>query len=405
MTKLYMLLSILLSSQLTLAITQKEAIYVNCGGDFDQFKRSFKEVAIRLGYSDVATNMVLNNAYYDANVIVNSQRKGVFKQNFSEFYNKRLDQGVLVAAKTKLKKNIGIFQQAEDRFGVSKEVLVVFWGLETSFGGFQGDFNTVSSLATLSYDCSRPQLFQPQLLAAIELTQRGWLDPRTSTGAWAGEIGQFQFLPQNIIDFGVDGDGDGVIDLKNSVADAVLSAAKMLQFEGWRTSSPWIEEVQLDADSKQAWSYSGFDFKLSRSEWNALGVRDNLGGKLKSNPTLTASLIAPEGHTGSVFLVYENFDVFLKWNQSLIYTLSAANLANSLVPGIVPLHAKTVTNGLTSEQLVRLQKFLQRYGYDVGEADGVLGAGTRAAVKDVQKQNNLIQDGWPTIDLYQGIGL
>lgn len=403
--KKVLVLSLLAISLQAQASASKEAIYVKCGGNFEQFKQSFKQVAQQKGFSNHAINEVLNSASYDTNIIKSSQRKGVFKQNFSDFYNKRADQGFLNLAKSKLQKHRATFEKAKQQYGVSPEVLVVFWGLETSFGGFQGDFNTVSSLATLSYDCNRPELFQPQLLAAIQLTELGMMNPRTTTGAWAGEIGQFQFLPQNIIDFGVDGDGDRQVDLKNSAEDAILSAAKMLQNEGWKKNSPWIEEVLISTDNFEIWQHATLNKKLSRAEWNALGVRDQNGQGLFSNPNLTASLVAPEGRLGSIFLVYENFDVFLEWNQSLIYTLSAANMANALVPGVTPLKAKSSRDGLSNEQLVRLQLYLQSAGYDVGEADGILGAGTRTAVSEMQGIFGLPQDGWPTLGFYQSLGL
>lgn len=405
MFKLTLLLALLFAAQSSHAYVKKEEIYVNCGGRFEQFKESFKLVASQRGYSRQAINAVLDTARYDEKVLVSSRQKGVFKQNFSEFYNKRVQQGMLTSARQKLQQNARAFDEAERLFGVAKEVLAIFWGLETSFGAVQGDFNTVSALTILSHDCARPQLFQPQLMAAIELAQMNALNPQSTIGAWAGEIGQFQFLPQNIIDFGVDGDGDGRVDLRSSSTDAILSAAKMLQAEGWQSGQPWVEEVLVTTNAATVYSYSGLGRKLSRSEWQGLGVRDNQGRNLVSNPNALASLLAPEGERGSVFLVYDNFEVFLKWNQSLMYTLSAANMANSIRPGVQPLQARVTNNGLSTDQLVKLQVYLQSLGYNVGEADGILGAGTRSAVQQVQAQKGWIQDGWPTVDLFFNLEL
>jgi membrane-bound lytic murein transglycosylase B len=110
------------------------------------------------------------------------------------------------------------FARAEAEYGVPAPVITAFWGLETDFGAVQGDFNTMNALATLAHDCRRPELFRPQLIAAIEMVGHGDLDPNGTTGAWAGEIGQVQMLPRDIIEFGVDGDGDGHVNLKKSSA-------------------------------------------------------------------------------------------------------------------------------------------------------------------------------------------
>ena len=115
-------------------------------------------------------------------------------------------------------------------------MLLAFWAFETDYGAIQGDFNTANALATLAHDCRRPELFRPQLFAALELFERGEFDPATTTGAWAGEIGMVQMLPRDIIENGVDGDGDGEVSLKTSAPDALLSGAKMLQSLGWPKS-------------------------------------------------------------------------------------------------------------------------------------------------------------------------
>lgn len=399
------LLFVLMSSQITHALENKEILYVPCGGDFQTFKNKFKQMALSEGYSQQTVNAVLDSAIHDPRVIQRSRSKSVFKQSFSEFYNKKVVNWGGNIASQKLRDLKNIFDRAEQEYGVAREVLVTFWGLETGFGRDQGDFNTVNALATLSHDCLRPALFQPQLLAAIGLTQNGSLHPQTTTGAWAGEIGQFQFLPQNILAFGVDGDFDGRIDLRNSPADAILSAAQMLQYEGWKRNEPWIEEVKVNLENRDIWNYSDLSTKLTRAEWHQLGVRDQNGQGLVSNSHLKSSLVAPEGRLGSAFLVYENFDIFLQWNQSLIYTLTAANLANSFKPNIRPLKAQPGQGTLTTEQLVQLQIYLQRHGHNVGEADGILGSGTRTAVKALQRDLGFPQDGWPTIRLIEQLNL
>ena len=121
-----------------------------------------------------------------------------------------------------------IFNRIEAEFGIPRGVLLAFWAFETDFGAVQGDFNTLNALVTLSHDCRRPELFRPQVFAALELFVRGDFDPATTTGAWAGEIGMVQMLPGDILENGRDGDGDGQVTLKTSPQDALLSGASVL---------------------------------------------------------------------------------------------------------------------------------------------------------------------------------
>jgi membrane-bound lytic murein transglycosylase B len=156
-----------------------------------------------------------------------------------------------------LKKYAQSLIRIERDYGISRGVLTAFWAFETDFGAVQGDFNTLNALITLSHDCRRPELFRPQIFAALELYRRGDFDPQTTTGAWAGEIGMVQMLPGDILENGVDGDGDGHVTLKTSAADALLSGAKMLSHLGWRAGEPWIREITLPANFD--WSQTGLD--------------------------------------------------------------------------------------------------------------------------------------------------
>ncbi|MGO6907870.1 lytic transglycosylase domain-containing protein, partial [Rhizobium ruizarguesonis] len=140
----------------------------------------------------------------------------VFKQTFLEFSQRTVSQARLDIGRQKMKQYADVFARAEQEFGVPPGVITAFWAMETDFGAVQGDFNTRNALVTLSHDCRRPELFRPQLIALVEMVQHGDLDPASNTGAWAGEIGQVQMLPRDIIAYGMDGDGDGHIRLKQS---------------------------------------------------------------------------------------------------------------------------------------------------------------------------------------------
>jgi len=361
-----------------------------CGGDFGQFVQDLRTEAQMRGHPQAAIDAFLQHASYSQRAIDADRRQGIFQKPFTDFARQLISQNRLNTGRAKARQYAGTFDRIESRFGVSRGVLLAFWAFETDFGGFQGDFNTLNALVTLSHDCRRPHLFRPQVFAALRLYEMGDFDPARTTGAWAGEIGMVQMLPQDIIDNGVDGDGDGHVSLKTSPVDALMSGGKMLQHLGWRAGEPWLQEVEVPRDMD--WSQSGLRTQKSGADWAALGLRPR-HGQIQRN--LPASLILPQGHKGPAFLGYPNFRVFFEWNQSFTYVLTAAYFANRL-EGAPVFDAGNPEPGLSGGQMKALQRKLQARGYDVGKVDGILGAGTRAAVQDIQQELGMPADAWPT---------
>jgi len=298
--------------------------------------------------------------------------------------------------KINLKKYSSTFNEIEKVFGVSRGVLTSFWALETDFGAVQGNFNTLDALVTLAFDCRRPFLFRPQIFAALELFSRDEFNPSTTKGAWAGEIGMVQMLPKDILENGVDADGDGTINLQSSTSDALFSAAKMLKSLGWEANEPWLQEVTLTKDID--WLDTGTDKIKTVKEWKNLGIT----GKYTDLPdgSNNASLIIPQGRKGPKFLAYSNFNVFFEWNKSFIYVLTAAHFANRL-EGSPAFSPGNPDKGLNKNQMKLLQTKLKNLGYEVGQIDGILGAKTRRSVQKVQKILKKPADAWPTIELLE----
>jgi hypothetical protein len=201
-----------------------------------------------------------------------------------------------------------------------------------------------------------------------------------------------QMLPRDILENGVDGDGDGKVSLKTSAPDALMSGGKMLSHLGWQPGQPWLQEVTVPA--QMDWSLSGPGKPRAVSDWQAMGVQARSG----SLANLPASLILPQGHKGPAFLAYPNFDVYFEWNQSFVYVLTAAYFGTRL-EGAQIYNAGNPAAGLNGAQMKQLQSKLQARGYDVGKIDGILGAGTRAAVQAEQKRLGLPADAWPTAEL------
>jgi hypothetical protein len=198
-----------------------------------------------------------------------------------------------------------------------------------------------------------------------------------------------QMLPRDILERGVDGDGDGHITLKTSAADAILSASRMLQFYGWRAGEPWMQEVVVPEGLD--WSKTGLDTELPAAKWAAMGVQAR-SGQLANLP---ASVLLPQGRKGPAFIVYPNYKVLFEWNKSFVYVTTAAYFATRIegAPGYT---AGKPDAALSTEQMVNLQKKLAGMGYDVGKIDGIIGAATRRAVQKEQARLGLPADGWPT---------
>lgn len=203
-----------------------------------------------------------------------------------------------------------------------------------------------------------------------------------------------QMLPRDILENGVDGDGDGHVRLKSSAPDALMSGARMLSHLGWRAGEPWLQEVTVPA--QMDWSLSGPGKPRSVAEWQAMGVQAR-GGSLANLP---ASLILPQGRNGPAFLAYPNFDVYFEWNQSFVYVLTAAYFGTRLEGGQI-YDAGNPAQGLNGAQMKQLQTKLQAKGYDVGKIDGILGAGTRDATQAEQNRLGLPADAWPTMELLE----
>jgi lytic murein transglycosylase len=374
------------------------ALAQNCHpeGSFEGWLQSFKQDAAAQGISQDVVSTGLNGVRFDPAIVKKDRAQGVFSQTFLEFSDRMVAQYRLDQGRANLNKYKSVFDQIEQQFGVPGAVLSSFWGLETDFGANIGDGPTLISLATLAYDCRRPDLFRTQLLAALKIIDRGDLSAGQMRGPWAGELGQVQFLPMHYVDYGVDFDNDGRVDMLKSSPDALASAANYMAHLGWRRGEPWLQEVMVPAELP--WEQADIAIKLPRSQWVGWGVAAAHGNALPAD-SLPASLLLPMGRNGPAFLAYQNFDVYLEWNSSLVYSTTAAYFATRLAGAPRVGRGRAAVDSLSGAQVKELQTVLANRGYDVGKIDGIIGAQTRAAVKDVQMKLGLPADSYPTPQL------
>ncbi len=362
----------------------------SCGGPFPDFVAGLKAEAVASGIPTATADAFFRGVQQDQGVLRADRRQGVFQKDFITFSRSlisqsRIDNGTRLASRYD-----AVFDRIEQTWGVPRGVILAFWAFETDYGQVQGDFNTRDALVTLAHDCRRPDLFRPQVIAAMRLFARGDFDPATTTGAWAGEIGQVQMLPADILANGTDGDGDGHVTLKTSAPDALMSAGKMLSALGWRAGEPWLQEVTVPPTLD--WAQTGLNHPRPVSDWAAAGVQARTGSL---PPGLQASVLLPMGRNGPAFLAYPNFNVYFEWNQSFVYVTTAAYFGTRLM-GAPVYQAGTPDPGLSGDQMQALQQKLMARGYDVGGADGILGEKTREAVQREQARLGLAADAWPT---------
>lgn len=247
----------ILAAVLAVGLSGEWAEAARCGkssGGFEQWKKEFAREAAASGIGKRGLSALSGTRYSTATIKADRGQKS-FKLSLNQFMAKRGGAAIAQQGKGLKRNNASLFKSIERRYGVPPGPLIAIWGMESGFGRFMGNSNIVSSVATLAYDCRRSAFFTGHLYAALQLVDRGWLSPG-AIGAAHGEIGQTQFLPGNVLKYGVDGDGNGRVDLIGSRADALASTANFLRANGWRPGGGY-GPGQANFRALQAWNAAG----------------------------------------------------------------------------------------------------------------------------------------------------
>jgi lytic murein transglycosylase len=364
-------------------------------GTYEVWLAAFEREASAQGISQRTIAAAAPSLTYDQKIVNIDRGQRVFTQTFLEFSGRMAAAYRIQRGQALIKANAATFARIEQQFGVPAAVIVSFWGLESDFGANMGKYHTLSAIASLAYDCRRSDRFRAQLLDALRLIERGDLTPDDMIGSWAGELGQTQMMPSEYNQYAVDYDGDGKRDLISSVPDVLASTANYLHGLAWKKGEPWLAEVRVPAN--MPWDQADLSIQLPRSKWASYGVTLADGQPLPADD-VPASLLLPMGRSGPAFLAYQNFQVYLQWNNSLVYSTTAAYLATRIA-GAPALRRGTPTPALAFKDVQELQTLLVRAGFDVGKVDGFLGLKTRQAVKAMQLKYGLPADSYPTVEL------
>jgi membrane-bound lytic murein transglycosylase B len=364
---------------------------------FAAFIRSFRQSARDAGITDATYDSAMENIARNQRVEDRNQNQPEFAKPIWSYLDSAVSAQRIADGRQMLLSYGPMLSGIAAKSGVPPEILVSIWGNETNYGQAKEGFNMFEALATLAYDGPRVDYARPQLIAALQIMQREKYSPAQMISSWAGAFGQTQFVPTSFLQHAVDGDGDGKIDLWNSPADALASAADVLGTAGWQRGHGWGHEVTLPKN----FAYEDADLEMVEplGEWRKRGVRTAFGATLPPGED-SGAIYLPAGVRGPAFLVFDNFKVILKYNNAASYALAVSTLGDQIAnrPATMASWPRDEAP-MSRDARIAFQSDLQKLGYDIGALDGVLGHKTRAALRLYQKAHGLPPDGFPTVDL------
>nr|WP_245963867.1 lytic murein transglycosylase [Roseibaca ekhonensis] len=364
---------------------------------FDAWLNAYAGRARSAGIAPQVVDRALAGAGFLPDVIARDRRQTEFTRTLEDYLAIAASPERIAGGRAALARHSATLRAIEGRYGVPAEVLTAIWGLESRYGTEKGDIPAVSALATLAFDGRRGEFFESQLTAALRILERGDTTYANLRGSWAGAMGHTQFIPTTYQAYAVDFTGDGRRDIwADDPTDALASAANYLSRMGWQTGQPWGQEVRLPDGFNTGLAGRG----ATRGDWAALGVRA-VSGTLANAP---ASLILPDGPRGPAFLVYRNFSVILRYNNSELYGIGIGHLSDRLRGG-GPIQGdfQPDANGLRLGDRQELQRLLTRAGFDTQGADGVIGPNSEAAIRAYQRARGMPVTGQPSRALLEGL--
>ncbi|MFZ1467964.1 MAG: lytic murein transglycosylase [Paracoccaceae bacterium] len=362
---------------------------------------TFRAHALQAGVPAATYDGAMRGTSYLPKVVERDRKQSEFTKTIWDYLDVAVSEDRVALGVKALAKNADLLERIESEYGVDRKIVVAIWGLESAYGTYRGDTDTLSALATLAYDGRRAAFFEDQLVQALKILSDGHIDRTALQGSWAGAMGHTQFMPSSWAEFAVDFDGNGRRDIwSDDPADALASTANYLAHWGWTKGQPWGLEVRLP---------TGFDYdqttervKKPVADWRALGVTPMAGGTLPDGPQ--ASILLPAGHTGPAFLIFPNFQVIEKYNLADAYVIGIGHLGDRITGG-PPIAAPWPRHwrALTLDERKEMQALLVALAYDTGGVDGRVGPKTIAAVKGWQKTQGLVPDGYPSPDVLQAL--
>lgn len=365
-----------------------------------------EQQAISEGLPAQFAQRTLEKTTFLPRIIELDRKQPEFTVTFSEYLGRRVTPERVARGRQLLSKYRDLLEQLTARYGIPPQYLVAFWGMETNYGSYLGKISTLDALATLACDQRRSEFFTIELINALRLLQKpGIQEPLF--GSWAGAMGHTQFMPSAYLRYGIDGDGDGTANLWTSEVDALTSAANFLNNLGWQRGFRWGREVKLPENFNFA--KAGRKNKQPLQVWRKAGIRTAQNQPLptlSAGTELEAALLVPAGYRGPAFLVYDNFEVIMRWNYSEFYALAVGHLADRINGGGTLIQPPPDDlPRLSTAAIKKLQVRLQEQGFETGEPDGILGPMTKEAIRGFQTASGMVADGYPRRSLFLALGI
>lgn len=360
--------------------------------DFDSCVAGLRSAAAAKGVSGATFDRAMAGVTPDMKVIEAMNNQPEFKTPIWDYLGTLVDDEKVAEGRSMMRQHASTLAAAEQRFGVDRHTIAAVWGVESDFGKARGKMPLVQALSTGA--CLAPRrnaFFKGELIATLQIIQRGDVRPERLFGSWAGAFGHTQFIPSTYLRLAVDGDGDGRRDLVDSIPDALHSTANFMDKAGWVTGATWGYEVRVPGGYSGP---TGRNPKQPVSSWAARGIVKFDGSALTGSGN--AGLLMPAGRNGPAFLVFKNYDAAYSYNGADSYALAISLLSDRLRgrPGVQG-EWPTDDLPLSREQRRELQRLLTQRGYNVGEPDGAVGALTRAAIKEIEAKIGMPQTGRP----------
>jgi len=365
--------------------------------DFPSCLQNIRSEAMRQGVPASVADTALRGLTPDQKVIDLDSKQPEFSLTYGKYISNSITADRVAKGQQKLTQYGALLNQLQSEYGIPPQYLVSFWGMETNYGTYMGDFSALRSVATLACMTKRTAFFTNEAVQALKILADNHMTTQQMKGSWAGAMGNMQFMPSTFTKYAVDRDGNGKIDIWTSMPDAFASAANFLRGIGFKPGLPAAEEVALP----QNYPLDQADTTVEKPvrEWAKMGVKRAAGGALPVTDD-GASIVLPAGWRGPAFILYPNFKAVMNWNRSTLYALAVSILAQQIAGGPAVLRSPPDDDQpLSHDTVIDMQTRLAKLGLYTDDADGLLGPKTRSAVRLFQKQAGLPADGHPTNDV------
>lgn len=308
-----------------------EAAYASRKEDFAKFLQTIQVEMKAEGLNPELFKAAVGDDFtIDEKAIHKSQNQPESKMTFEKYTSSMLSEARVKKGRELYTQHQAKLKEISAKTGVSPEIIVALWGIESFYGKWAGKHHIARSLATLAFDSHRPDFFKRELFAAMRILQEGHIAPEDLTGSWAGAMGQCQFMPTSFLAYAADGDGDGKKNIWTNEADVFASAASYLKKHGWNKNQAWGQRVVLSKIlPKLKLSERGLTGHKTVAEWKKIGIVPARGG-FRVAEGEKARLYIPNGPSKEAYLVYNNFDTVLDWNRSSFFAFSAHALADAI---------------------------------------------------------------------------